>query len=194
MHSVSLHGEGMRSGGGGPPRHPYAALPLLSKDLWVILWLSLHSMCLNSCTGEEILSTCIYACRHVPSTEALTNTYEPAHAHTHFIHWLGHQIYAPFPGRKTLLSHRHCSLGFHSAIWCLAKASFVTDCVLKLLYDQNLCGPEEFEILCGKKDCGGVHCVCISVCARTTVCSAEGPLLSAEPLQVVNTPWHRIPQ
>lgn len=102
------------------------------------------------------------------------NTHEPAQmdSHTQFIHRLGHQIYAPFPGRKTLLSHRHSSPSFHSAIWCLAKASFVTDCVLKRLYDQNLSTPEESEFLCGKKDCEGVHNVCICVC----VCSAEGPL------------------
>lgn len=129
-----------------------------------------YCMCLNSCTGEEILNTGIHARRHVPSTEAWSNPHERTHAHTHthFIHRLGHQIYAPFPGRRTLLSHRHSSLGFHSAIWCLAKASFVTDCVLKRLYDQNLCGPEEFKFLCGKKDCGGVHHGCISVCAQTS--------------------------
>lgn len=44
--------------------------------------------------------------------------------------------------------------------------------VLKRLYDQNLSTPEESEFLCGKKDCEGVHNVCICVC----VCSAEGPL------------------
>lgn len=68
------------------------------------------------------------------------------HAHTHIyghtcgsIHWLGHRVYAPFPGHKTLLSHRHSSFGFHSAIWCLAKDSFVTDCVLNRLHDWNFC-------------------------------------------------------
>lgn len=124
--------------------------------------------------NSEHVHPCTQACTKHRSMNQHTWTYTDGH--TQFIQWLGHQIYAPFPGRKTLLSHRHSSLGFHSAIWCLAKASFVTDCVLKRLYDQNLCGPEEFEFLCGKKDCGGVYWVCISVCVRTTVCSAEGPL------------------
>lgn len=42
-----------------------------------------YCMCLNSCTGEEILNTGIHARRHVPSTEAWSNPHERTHAHTH---------------------------------------------------------------------------------------------------------------
>lgn len=108
--------------------------------------------------NSEQMHPCTQACTKHRGMDQHTWTYTDGH--TQFIHWLGHQIYAPFPGRKTLLSHRHSSPGFHSAIWCLAKASFVTDCVLKRLYDQNLCGAEEFEFLCGKKEWGGV---CLTV-------------------------------
>lgn len=65
---------------------------------------------------------------NVPGTEKWTDTHKPTQMDPHFINWLGHQIYAPFPGRKTLLVHRHSSPGFHSPIWCLAKASVVVVC------------------------------------------------------------------
>lgn len=60
----------------------------------------------------------------------------------------------------------------------------MTDCVLKRLYDQNLSGAEDLELVCGKKRAVGefTACVCISVCVG-----------SSEPLQVVSTPWHRMP-
>lgn len=125
--------------------------------------------------NSEHVHPCTQACTKHRSAKQHTQIYADGHtrthtcAHTQFIHWLGHQIYALFPGRKTLLRYRHSSLGFQSAIWCLAKASFVTDCVLKRLYDQNLCGAEEFKFLCGKKDCGGVCCLYISVCVHVCV-------------------------
>lgn len=86
---------------------------------------------------------------------------------------VGYRIYAPFPECKMVVSLRRCRFCFHSAIWCRAKDSIVTDCVLKCLHDQNLHRPEEFQFLCvcvrmwkkrrwGRAPCGDV-------------CSAEGP-------------------
>lgn len=75
---------------------------------------------------------------------------------------------------ETLLSRRHASLGFHSAIWCLAKDSFVTDSVLKRLYDQNpLHGLRNLEIW-KERACGG-SALCMYFCGwvLTDVCSAE---------------------
>lgn len=43
----------------------------------------------------------------------------------------------------------------------------MTDCVLKRLYDQNLSGAEDLELVCGKKRAVGefTACVCVFLCA-----------------------------
>lgn len=139
---------------------------------WFV-WYSCNTMRLNSCTGKEILS--IIAQWHVPNRDAWTYTREwtfmDTQTHVQSIHWRGHRIYTPFPGCKALLSHRRTSLGFHS-IWCLAKASFVTDHVLQTpSWLKPLQGWGIFELLCGKRGMwGGALCTC--VCVR--LCSDGG--------------------
>lgn len=84
---LSLHREGMRSGGGGPPRHPYAAPPLQSKDLWVILQLSLRSIvCVwTAAQGKRFWTQ---ASMHAGMYQARKHeaTHMNARTHTHTLH------------------------------------------------------------------------------------------------------------
>lgn len=182
MHSVSLHGEGMRSGRGGPPRPPYPAPPRWSKDLWVILRLSQHSVW-TAAWGKKFWTR---ASKHGGIYQAQNqHTWMDGHTHTQLIHWLGHQIYALFPGGKTLPQPRKQQPWFPLR-YLMSGQSQLCDglCAKTPLWSKPLQGWGIWIFVWKERVWRSLLRMCFSVSAWTSLNLDRTEL---------HTPWHRVP-